>query len=241
MFQIDKPCKVCGKQGNFVKEDGVYCHEHVNGLVDLRDMMTDLKRDEKRVFLKKFYDGAYKAGLYDPKNGLYAWEWIIDRTGVKFIKALDVGCGTGVGIRYALDRGKDVYGIDFADAREAWKRYRIEDRCKIASALDIPYPDNSFDLVVCLDVMEHIPEEDALAALKEIRRVGSLAYIFAIATTLEKEPVGKKVLTHINVKDSNWWIMKMSEAGYGAATFKDGKQAVQYDDHHIRAFLTKDV
>jgi hypothetical protein len=88
--------------------------------------------------------------------------------------------------------------------------------------------------------MEHIPEEDALAALKEMRRVGSRAYIYAIALTIEKEPVGKKVITHINVKDGNWWINKFIEAGYGAAVFKNGKQAIQFDDNHIRAFLTKD-
>ena len=237
---MNEPCKVCGKSGNFIKGNEVFCHDHVTGLVDLNEMMNELAPDEKRTFLKKFYDGAYKNNMYSPQNGLYAWEWIIDRTGIVFVNALDVGCGTGVGLKYAVDRGKDVYGIDFADAREEWKKYGVEDRCKIASALDIPYPDNSFDLVVCLDVMEHIPEGDSLNALKEIRRVGSRAFIFAIALTLEKEPVGKKVLTHINVKNANWWIQKMSEAGYGAAVFKNGNQAVQYDDHHIRAFLTKD-
>lgn len=203
-------------------------------------MMAELNPDERRVFLKKFYDGAYKANMYDPKNGYYAWEWILERTGIKFVKALDVGCGTGIGIRYALDKGRDVWGIDFADATREWKRHGVLDRCKVASALDIPYPENSFDLVVCFDVMEHIPEEDALAALKEMRRVGSLAFVYSIALTLEKSPVGEKVITHITVKDPNWWVEKFMEAGYGAAAMANGNQAVIIDDNHIRAFLTKD-
>lgn len=202
--------------------------------------MADLNPDEKRVFLKKFYDGAYKANMYNPKNGFYAWEWIIDRNKMKFIKALDVGCGTGIGIRYAVDKGRDVYGIDFADAREEWKRHKVEDRCKVASAMDIPYPDNSFDMVVCFDVMEHIPEEDALAVLKEIRRVGSRAFVYAIALTEEKSPVGEKVITHINLKDPDWWIKQFMDAGYGAAAMANGKQAIIIDDNHVRAFLTKD-
>lgn len=204
-------------------------------------MMSELSTDERRVFLKKFYDGAYKANLYDPKNGLYAWEWIIDRNKMKFIKALDVGCGTGIGIRYALDKGKDVWGIDFADAREEWKKYKVLDRCKVASALDIPYPDNSFDMVVCFDVLEHIQKEDSLAALKEMRRVGSLLYVYSIALTEEKSPVGKRVVTHINLQEPNWWIEQFKEAGYGAAAMANGQQAIIIDDNHVRAFLTKDV
>lgn len=209
-------------------------------LVDLNDMMKELTPEERRVFLQKFYTGAYKNDMYEPHNGLFGWQWIVQRTGVQFTKALDVGCGTGEGMRWAIDNGLDVYGIDFADAREAWKKWGVEDRCKIASALDIPYPDESFDLVVCLDVLEHIPEEDALAALKEMRRAGSLCYVFAIALTIEREPVGKRVLTHINVKSADWWIDKLHQAGYGVAQMASGKPALQFDDDHLRAFLTKD-
>jgi ubiquinone/menaquinone biosynthesis C-methylase UbiE len=203
-------------------------------------MMKDLNQEEKRVFLQKFYDGAYKNNMYEPHNGLHAWTWILENTKIKFEKALDVGCGTGIGMRYVLDKGREIYGIDFADARVAWKRYGVEDRCKIASAMNIPYPDDTFDLVGCFDVMEHIPEEDVQATLREIRRVGSLAYVYAIALSLEREPVGKKVMTHITVKDYNWWIKQFMEAGYGVAALSGGKQAIQLDDNHIRAFLTKD-
>lgn len=236
-------CVNCGEEANlglWNKDTQWFCYRCAPNLVYLNDMMKELNAEEKRVFLQKFYDGAYKKDMYDPQNGLHAWTWIIERTGIKFDKALDVGCGTGVGIRYALDKGKNVYGIDFADAREAWKRFNVEDRCQVASAMNIPYPDESFDLVTCFDVMEHIPEEDVLDVLKEIRRVGNLAYVFAIALSLEKEPVGKKVMTHITVKDFNWWIDRFVEAGYGAATLKNGKPAIQLDDNHIRAFLTKD-
>lgn len=213
---------------------------NAEGLVDLNDMMDGLGIEEKRIYLQKFYTGAYKHDMYEPHNGLYAWQWIIQRTRVQFTKALDVGCGTGEGMRWAIDQGLDVYGIDFADAREAWKNWGVEDRCQIAPANNIPYPDESFDLVVCLDVLEHIPEEDVLDVLKEMRRVGSLCYVYAVALTLEKSPVGKRVLTHITVRDADWWIDKFKKAGYGVAALASGKPAIQLDDNHIRAFLTKE-
>jgi ubiquinone/menaquinone biosynthesis C-methylase UbiE len=237
-------CLECGKPsvvGLGKSNTKYYCQDHApNYLVDMNDMMADLSIEEKRVFLQKFYDGAYCNDMYNPHNGYYGWKWIIEQNKFPFDKALDVGCGTGEGIRYALDKGKEVWGIDFADAREAWKKWGVEDRCQIASALNIPYPDESFDLVVCMDVLEHIPEEDVLDVLKEMRRVGNTAYVYAIALTLEKEPVGKKVLTHITVKNADWWIDKFIEAGYGVAQTASGKPALQFDDNHIRAFLTKD-
>ena len=240
---MDHMCIECGQPsiiglGN--ADTKWYCKDHAPGLVDLNEMMSELGREEKRIFLQKFYTGAYYNDMYNPHNGYFGWKWIIETNNLPFDKALDVGCGTGEGIRWAVDKGYDVWGIDFADAREAWKKWGVSERCQIASALDIPYPDESFDLVVCMDVLEHIPEEDALDALKEMRRVGSVAYIFAIALTLEKEPVGKKVLSHITVKSADWWINKFIEAGYGVAQTKSGKPALQFDDDHIRAFLTKD-
>jgi ubiquinone/menaquinone biosynthesis C-methylase UbiE len=196
--------------------------------------MKGLTPEDKRSYLKRFYDDAYKASIYDPMNGYHSWEQIIDRKKVRFVNALDVGCGTGIGMRYALDKGFDVYGIDLADAREAWKKNKVLDRCKIASALDIPYPDNSFDLVVCFDVMEHIPEDDIPTALKEIRRVGSRGYIFSIALNTEKCPVGKRVVTHITVMDVDWWKGKLQDAGYSKAVLQKDKSGF-----HLSAFLLK--
>lgn len=40
----------------------------------------------------------------------------------------------------------------------------------LASVLDIPLPDDSFDVALCCQVLEHLPYENFLPALKEIRR-----------------------------------------------------------------------
>lgn len=42
---------------------------------------------------------------------------------------------------------------------------------KEGSALDIPFPDSSFDLIVMFDVIEHIPKNTELKTIKEIKRV----------------------------------------------------------------------
>ena len=88
----------------------------------------------------------------------------------------------------------------------------------------MPYQDNSFDFVLCSEVMEHIDEPNTLSTLKEILRVGSDKFLFTIALTPEKIPVGGLVQSHINLHDPSWWVLKLEEAGFmvaGGATSEE--------------------
>ncbi len=81
---------------------------------------------------------------------------------------LDVGCGTGANL-LALRALGDTAGCDVAPAAVAYCHSRgltgvvpqVPDR--------IPFPDGQFDLVTCLDVIEHIEEDTAF--MREIGRV----------------------------------------------------------------------
>lgn len=50
----------------------------------------------------------------------------------------------------------------------------------IGSVTDIPFDDKQFDLVVCCEVLEHLPFNDFLPALKEIRRVAYRKVILSL-------------------------------------------------------------
>jgi len=97
-------------------------------------------------------------------------------------KVLDLGCGTG---RHtcAVARLKQVIaiGLDIglADASEAKKRLLYEqDLGKqgggvwgilVADVTALPFKDNAFDCVICSEVLEHVPRQDA--AVHEATRV----------------------------------------------------------------------
>ncbi|MFZ5835415.1 MAG: class I SAM-dependent methyltransferase [Pseudomonadota bacterium] len=95
---------------------------------------------------------------------------------------LDLGCGEGRHL-HALYYAKRLHavGIDlgYADmlkARQALEQYPdLESNpqriCSLAqaSALALPFPDGCFDVVLCSEVLEHIP--DYQSALDEVRRV----------------------------------------------------------------------
>jgi 2-polyprenyl-3-methyl-5-hydroxy-6-metoxy-1,4-benzoquinol methylase len=86
-------------------------------------------------------------------------------------RLLDVGCGTGDNLRYVMDPRLELHGIEYAESTSRMARRLLGDKATIqrASATAIPYPDQHFDLIMCIEVLEHI--EDDSAAMKEIARV----------------------------------------------------------------------
>jgi SAM-dependent methyltransferase len=85
-------------------------------------------------------------------------------------RLLDVGCGTGatvsaLGARFGRAIGTDLdeYALSLARQRDA------ANAVLTARAERLPFPDDAFDGLVSLDVVEHV--EDDVAALREYRRV----------------------------------------------------------------------
>jgi SAM-dependent methyltransferase len=82
-------------------------------------------------------------------------------------RILDAGCGSG---RFMVDLAKRgaVTGVELSDTSVALARERTIGDVIAGSVLEMPFADDSFDLAVSLDVIEHL--EDDLAALREFRR-----------------------------------------------------------------------
>lgn len=81
---------------------------------------------------------------------------------------LDVGCGTGATLEL-LQRFGRATGVD--PHLPALEICSLERALPVQQAQveDLPFPDDSFDVVTCLDVLEHT--DDDMLALREIRRV----------------------------------------------------------------------
>jgi 2-polyprenyl-3-methyl-5-hydroxy-6-metoxy-1,4-benzoquinol methylase len=79
----------------------------------------------------------------------------------KNAKILDIGCNYGSLIYNLYKKGyKNVYGIDInkKTIKEGKKYYKeIRSKIKIYNGKKIPYQDQSFDVVLMFDVIEHIP------------------------------------------------------------------------------------
>ena len=88
---------------------------------------------------------------------------------------LDAGCGEGFVIR-ALAQEKEpmhFFGGDFSAEALLWGRTHVEHEAPVANfdVQRLPFPNNSFPLVICLEVLEHLP--DSRVGLRELARVSS--------------------------------------------------------------------
>jgi len=76
-------------------------------------------------------------------------------------KILDLGCGEGVLVKKFKKEGYNIVGADFNyESKNVLKR----------DILDTGFDNNSFDVVLCLDVLEHLDFDQQILALKEIKR-----------------------------------------------------------------------
>lgn len=170
-----------------------------------------------RLTEQKRYSEAWETGTYIPMIGL-SYIRLLYKEGYfdGFKTLLDVGCGTGMAVRYHREIGGiNAYGIDFAKpAMGMWKEICADNYCSVASAEAIPFRDETFDMVTCTDVMEHIPEENVSQALKEIYRVGKNRFFMTIALNPAEKKMPDGSEPHICLKKPEWWIEKMGRIGY---------------------------
>ena len=83
-------------------------------------------------------------------------------------RILDAGCGSGRNM-IELNRHGTVTGVELSPTSDSLAQGRNAGEVLTCSVLDMPFAQDSFDLAVSLDVIEHL--DDDLAALRELRRV----------------------------------------------------------------------
>jgi SAM-dependent methyltransferase len=83
-------------------------------------------------------------------------------------RVLDAGCGSGRTLQDLSAYG-EVSGIELSELAAEHARGRGLGEVRVGRVEELPWEDHSFDLVTCLDVLEHTPDDRA--ALRELRRV----------------------------------------------------------------------
>ncbi len=84
-------------------------------------------------------------------------------------RMLDICCGPGMLAEAAARRGARATGLDFPGVVELAGKLAPAAEFVSGDALDLPFPDNSFDAVVCGYGIMHVP--DAETAMREMLRV----------------------------------------------------------------------
>ncbi|MDD5270474.1 MAG: class I SAM-dependent methyltransferase [Candidatus Omnitrophica bacterium] len=120
---------------------------------------------------KKSYSGYYK-GLGGAIGGDDRFRWVNDclLEGISGKAVLDVGCGEGSLLRMLKEKGNSVYGIDASQSgQEACRAKGVECAVVDISSEKFPLKDDSFDIVLCLETLEHL--ENPHHCVWEMKRV----------------------------------------------------------------------
>ena len=80
-------------------------------------------------------------------------------------KILDVGCGTGILVKYLEKKGYQSVGCDSSDIA-----VRMSGQVK-GKATKLPFEDAAFDMVTAISLIEHLSQEEGETFLEEARRV----------------------------------------------------------------------
>lgn len=155
--------------------------------------MDDVALRRKVEYLK--YDRAYKQKHYRMgQNRKAAAFEVLKGLNIKG-SLLDVAAGRGEMVEYAQSIGYDAKGVDIVD-------YLLTGSVVYGESSNLPFEDNSFDVVTSFDAFEHFLPEDTEISLQEINRVSKRAVILCIALTpsmyMEDE-------LHINLRSTDEW------------------------------------
>ena len=119
-------------------------------------------------------------------------------------RVFDAGCAHGFLIEALWDRGVQAWGRDISSF--AVSQARLDMR-PFVSAGSITEPlGGPFDLVTCVEVLEHMTEEDTTAAIAAMAAAAPLVLFSSSPTDLD-EP------THITVRPIRWWLDRFAAAG----------------------------
>lgn len=110
---------------------------------------------------------------------------LVQQTGAT--RLLDAGCGEGFVIERLQQNssppwgcGHSLMGGDLDAGALLWGRDNVNHNAPLTNfdICHLPFPDNSFPLLICLEVLEHLP--DPMAGLDELVRVSSKYLLLSV-------------------------------------------------------------
>lgn len=120
-------------------------------------------------------------------------------------KVLDAGCAKGFLVEAFWERGVEAHGIDVSEYAISQIRKDIQPFCRSASLTE-PI-EGRFDLVTCLEVMEHIPKSEERQVLSNLTSITD-TILFSSTPTDVTEP------THVNVQPVIGWLRSFAALGF---------------------------
>jgi GT2 family glycosyltransferase/2-polyprenyl-3-methyl-5-hydroxy-6-metoxy-1,4-benzoquinol methylase len=163
-----------------------------------------------------YYDADYYR-TYESDSGLPytrdepAWQRFFSAVATAIVtslhpsKVLDVGCAIGLLVEALRERGVDATGIDVSSWAVKQVPVALRPYCSVGSVVD-PFPDK-YDLVTCIEVLEHLPPAAAPLAVANL-----CAHTDAVLVSSTPDDVVEP--SHLNVEPPDYWARLFAEEGF---------------------------
>jgi SAM-dependent methyltransferase len=185
---------------------------------------TEDDRAVARQFGKDFFDGDRSHGyggfnyfprFWQPVIPTFREHWDLDSSS----SVLDVGCAKGFMLHdlAELIPGITVRGVDVSEYAIANSIEDMRPFLHVANAIELPFPDKSFDVVISINTIHNLERAECAKALREIQRVSrgkSFVTVDAYRNEDEKVRMYAWNLTAKTIMSVDEWIEFFADAGY---------------------------
>ncbi len=136
-------------------------------------------------------------------------------------KILDIGCGKGFLLYDFLKVLPDaeIYGIDISEYAIANCKPEIRNQLQIGNAIDLPWEDNSFDLVISITTLHNLHAYDLDLALREMERVGKQHKYLCVESYRNEQEKANLLYWQVTCEAFNtpeewqWWFKQTGYTG----------------------------
>lgn len=135
---------------------------------------------------------------------------------------LDAGCAMGFLVEALRDRGVEAWGLDISEYAISRVRDDVRPFCHLASLTE-PI-EGRYDLIVCIEVLEHLPPADAQ---RGVMNMCAATDDVLLSTT----PHDFSEATHVNVQPPSYWSALFAQSGF----YHD----LEYDASFITPWATR--
>ena len=134
-------------------------------------------------------------------------------------RVLDVGCAKGFLVKDLMTActGLDVYGLDISDYAVMNCHTDVVGRIHVGDCERLPFPDNSFDVVLSINTLHNCKRDGVIRALKEIQRLSGGQAFLQVDSYLNAEQRALFIDWVLTAEFHDYpeaWRAVFAEAGY---------------------------
>ena len=222
----------------------------------------ELARTNRDKLLLKFYSG--KLPLIKDKNTGHFWDKKFENTVSYFdedgmtkdrvkiaasfipnkkVKILDIGAGMGLIEQYLkiINKNYEIYGIDISQISVNFLNKHFNGKFKKGSLYNMNFKENSFDAVLALEVLEHVPPFKIIGVLKNIKKILKPRGIFIGSVPLNEKVWGIKNNENSHLREYSLELIK-KELDFSGFKLLDYKKIYAFPNSYLfKNFLAKNV